>query len=76
MRVRLFFSLAIRIAVCYNKEETTQKSLANEKHSIEYATEKMNMYIGKAESQLDKLGDNEACNDLRNLMYYCIKREK
>ena len=67
-----------KILLSGKKKKTIDEiiSLANEKHSIEYATEKMNMYIGKAESQLDKLGDNEACNDLRNLMYYCIKREK
>ena len=67
-----------KILLSGKKKKTIDEiiSLDNEKHSIEYATEKMNMYIGKAESQLNKLGDNEACNDLRNLMCYCIKREK
>ncbi|MGN0034031.1 MAG: polyprenyl synthetase family protein [Candidatus Limimorpha sp.] len=67
-----------KIRLSGKKKKTINEiiSLANEKHSIEYATEKMNMYIEKAEAQLNMLAETKARTDLRNLMYYCIKREK
>lgn len=51
-------------------------ALANEKHSLEYCTEKMNEFVEKADNQLDKINDSEAKTALRNLMYYCINRNK
>lgn len=51
-------------------------ALANGKHSLEYCAEKMNEYIQKADDQLDKINDSEAKTALRNLMYYCVNRNK
>lgn len=51
-------------------------ALANEKHSLEYCTEKMNEFVEKAENQLDKIDDSEAKTALKNLMYYCVNRNK
>ena len=51
-------------------------ALANEKHSLEYCTEKMNEFVEKADNQLDKINDSEAKTALRNLMYYCVNRNK
>lgn len=67
-----------KILLCGKKMRTIKKiiALANEKNSLEYCTEKMNEYIQKAENQLDKINDSEAKTALRNLMYYCINRNK
>lgn len=67
-----------KILLCGKKIRTIKQiiALANEKHSLEYCTEKMNEYIQKAENQLDKINDSEAKTALRNLMYYCINRNK
>lgn len=51
-------------------------ALANGKHSLEYCAEKMNEYIQKADDQLNKINDSEAKTALRNLMYYCVNRNK
>lgn len=48
---------------------------ANDKHSLEYCEEKMNVFIQQAENQLNTIPDSEAKTALRELMYYCIKRE-
>lgn len=67
-----------KILLCGKKIRTIKQiiALANEKHSLEYCTEKMNEYIQKAENQLDKINDSEAKTALRNLMYYCVNRNK
>lgn len=51
-------------------------ALANEKHSLEYCTEKMNEFVKKAENQLDKIENSKTKNALKNLMYYCVNRNK
>lgn len=48
---------------------------ANEKNSLQYCEEKMNLFIQNAENQLDSVRDCEAKKALKNLLYYCIKRE-
>ena len=49
---------------------------ANEKNSLAYCEEKMQYFIQQAETQLNSLNDCEAKTALKELMYYCIKREK
>ena len=67
-----------KILLCGKKMRTIKKiiALANEKHSLEYCTEKMNEYIQEAENQLDKIEESEAKAALKKLMYYCVNREK
>ena len=67
-----------KILLCGKKTKTIKKiiALANEKHSLEYCIEKMNEFVKKAENQLNKINDSEAKTALRNLMYYCINRNK
>lgn len=67
-----------KILLCGKKMKTIKKiiALANEKHSLEYCTEKMNEYIQKAENQLNEINNSEAKTALRNLMYYCVNRNK
>lgn len=48
---------------------------ANEKNSLAYCEEKMNYFVQQAEYQLNIIPDSEAKNALKELMYYCIKRE-
>ena len=50
--------------------------LANEKNSLEYCEDKMNFYAQQAESQLDKIKNSEAKEALKELLNYCIKRQK
>ena len=49
---------------------------ANEKNSSQYCDEKMKFFIQQAENQLNNAPDCEAKKALKELMYYCIKREK
>lgn len=51
-------------------------ALANEKNSLVYCAEMMNLFAQKAENQLDKIENLEMRKLLKNLMYYCINREK
>ena len=48
---------------------------ANEKNSLQYCEEKMKFFIQQAENQLNNAPDCEAKKALKELMYYCIKRE-
>ena len=50
--------------------------LANEKNSLRYCEEKMDLFVKQAEKQLDNINDCEAKDALRNLLYFCIKRDK
>ena len=67
-----------KILLCGKKTKTIKQiiALANEKHSLEYCTEKMNEFVKKAENQLDKIENSKTKNALKNLMYYCINRNK
>lgn len=47
---------------------------ANEKNSLQYCEEKMNYFIQQADNQLNAIADNEAKQALKELMYYCVKR--
>ena len=50
-------------------------SIANEKNSLQYCEEKMNFFAQQAENQLNNITDCEAKEALKQLLYYCIKRE-
>lgn len=45
-------------------------------HCLDYAEEKMNDFVQDALSQLDGIKDSEALSALKNLVYYCVSREK
>ncbi len=47
---------------------------ANEKNSLQYCEEKMNYFIQQADNQLNAIADIEAKQALKELMYYCVKR--
>ena len=47
---------------------------ANEKNSLQYCEEKMNYFIQQADNQLNAIANSEAKQALRELMYYCVKR--
>ena len=47
---------------------------ANEKNSLQYCEEKMNYFIQQADNQLNAIADSEAKQALKELMYYCVKR--
>ena len=48
---------------------------ANDKNSLQYCKERMNYFAHQAENQLDSIKDCEAKEALKNLLYYCVKRE-
>ncbi|MBR4137141.1 MAG: polyprenyl synthetase family protein [Bacteroidales bacterium] len=48
---------------------------ANDKNSLQYCEERMNYFAHQAENQLDSIKDCEAKEALKNLLYYCVKRE-
>jgi octaprenyl-diphosphate synthase len=50
-------------------------SQANEKNSLQYCEEKMNFFIQQAENQLNNIKDCDSRTALKQLLYYCIKRE-
>ena len=47
---------------------------ANEKNSLQYCEEKMNFFTQHAENQLNNIADSDAKEALKQLLYYCIKR--
>ncbi len=47
---------------------------ANEKNSLQYCEKKMNYFIQQADNQLNAIADIEAKQALKELMYYCVKR--
>lgn len=47
---------------------------ANEKNSLHYCEDKMNYFIQQADNQLDIINNSEAKQALKELMFYCIKR--
>jgi len=47
---------------------------ANEKNSLQYCEDKMNYFIQQADNQLDIINNSEAKQALKELMFYCIKR--
>ena len=48
---------------------------ANEKNSLAYCEEKMNFFTQQAENQLEIIENLDAKEALKELLYYCIKRE-
>ena len=50
-------------------------NLANEKNSLQYCEEKMNLFAKQAENQLNNIADSNAKEALKQLLYYCVKRE-
>lgn len=60
------------------KRKNTIKEIikkAYEKKSLQYCEEKMQDFVQQADNQLNIINDSEAKNALKELMYYCIKRE-
>ena len=60
------------------KRKNTIKEIikkAYEKNSLQYCEEKMQYFVQQADNQLNIINDSEAKNALKELMYYCIKRE-
>ena len=53
-------------------EEIIKK--ANEKNSLHYCEDRMNCFIQQADNQLNMVADCEAKRALKELMFYCIKR--
>ena len=47
---------------------------ANEKNSLSYCEEKMNFFAQQAENKLSNIVDSDAKDALKQLLYYCIKR--
>ena len=47
---------------------------ANGKNSLAYCEEKMNLFAQQAENQLNNIVDSDAKDALKQLLYYCIKR--
>ena len=61
------------------KRKNTIKEIikkAYEKKSLQYCEEKMQDFVQQADNQLNIINDSEAKNALKELMYYCIKRER
>lgn len=61
----------------YGKKNSTINEIikkVNEKNSLQYCEEKMNYFIQQADNQLNEIADSEAKRALRELMYYCVKR--
>ena len=48
---------------------------ANKKNSLKYCEDKMNLFAQQAENQLNSIVDSDAKEALKQLLYYCIKRE-
>ena len=48
---------------------------ANDKNSLQYCEEKMDFFAQQAENQLNNISDSDAKEALKELLYYCIKRE-
>ena len=48
---------------------------ANDKNSLQYCEEKMDYFAKQAENQLNNIINCEAKEALKELLYYCIKRE-
>jgi octaprenyl-diphosphate synthase len=53
-------------------EEIIKK--ANEKNSLHYCEDRMNCFIQQADNQLNIINNSEAKQALKELMFYCIKR--
>lgn len=51
-------------------------SKVNAKNSLQYCEEKMNFFTQQAENQLNSITDSDAKEALKQLLNYCIKREK
>ena len=48
----------------------------HENNCLVYAEQKMNDFVDEALSQLDEINNNEALTSLKNLVEFCINREK
>lgn len=47
-----------------------------ENNCLDYAEQKMNDFVNESMSQLDEIKDSEALTSLKNLVEFCINREK
>ena len=48
---------------------------ANDKNSLAYCEEKMSFFTQQAKNQLDNIDNSDAKDALKQLLYYCVKRE-
>lgn len=67
-----------KIRLCGKKNSTINEIIkkANDKNSLAYCEEKMNFFIQQADNQLNTIANCEAKRALKELMYFCVKRNK
>ena len=69
----------IRKIKYHSDDVETRMSIINKVHEnncLVYAEQKMNDFVDEALSQLDEINNNEALTSLKNLVEFCINREK
>ncbi|MBR6775888.1 MAG: hypothetical protein IKM23_09315, partial [Bacteroidales bacterium] len=69
----------IRKIKYHSDEVEARMDVINKVHQnncLDYAKEKMNDFVNEALSQLDEINDSEALTSLKDLVEFCIKREK
>ena len=66
-----------KISISGKRNKTINEIIAkaNEKNSLQYCEEKMNLFAQQAENQLNNIADSDAKEAMKQLLYYCIKRE-
>lgn len=65
----------IRLSGKRNKTINEIIAKANEKNCLAYCEDKMNYFIQQAENQLDKVSNSDIKEALKELLYYCVKRD-
>ncbi len=63
----------------HSDEVEARMDVINKVHQnncLDYAKEKMNDFVNEALSQLDEINDSEALTSLKDLVEFCIEREK
>ncbi len=64
----------------YHSEEVEARMYVidkvKENNCLDYAEQKMNDFVNESMSQLDEIKDSEALTSLKNLVEFCINREK
>lgn len=64
----------------YRSDDVSERmeiiNMVHQNKCLEYAEEKMDGFVKEAMTQLDGIADSEALRSLKDLVYYCITREK
>lgn len=64
----------------YHSDDASERmeiiNMVHQNKCLGYAEEKMDGFVKEAMSQLDGITDSEALRSLKDLVYYCITREK